>query len=169
MDAPWALTPRDVLDGLGARATGFSAAEAATRLETTGPNRLPALPRPPWWRRALSHVNDVLIVVLLVSAAVKAVMRDWVDASVILAVAFINTHIGLIQEARAERPLDAIKGMLSVRAHAVHDGDWTDVDAETLVLGDVVRVRPGDRVPADARLLASSPTCSTVGPSTARA
>jgi magnesium-transporting ATPase (P-type) len=153
VEAPWAQTPQDVLDVLGAHASGLSADEASTRLETTGPNRLPAPPRDPWWRRLVAHLDDVLIVVLLVSAAVKAVMREWIDASVILAVAIINTAIGVIQQGRAERALDAIRGMLSVRAHALRDGAWTDVDAETLVPGDVVRLRPGDRVPADARLL----------------
>jgi calcium-translocating P-type ATPase len=153
MQEPWALTAHDVLEGLDAGATGLTEAEASSRLRTAGPNRLPVPPNRPWWRRVLPHLDDVLIVVLLLAAVVKAVMREWVDAAVILAVAVINTAIGVIQEGRAERALDAIKGMLSVRAHALRDGAWTTVDAETLVPGDVVRLRPGDRVPADARLL----------------
>jgi magnesium-transporting ATPase (P-type) len=153
MAAPWAQGPQEVLAGLQVSATGLTTAEAASRLETVGPNRLPAPARDPWWRRVLFHLNDILIVILLIAAVVKAVMGDWVDFSVILAVAVINTAIGLIQEGRAERALDAIKGMLSVRAHAVRDGVVTDVDAETLVPGDVVRIRPGDRIPADGRLL----------------
>src|SRR5262249_49195082 len=68
----------------------------------------------------------------------------------------INAIIGLVQEGRAERALDAIKDMLSVRAHVVRSGAVTDVDADGLVPGDIVRLRPGDRVPADVRLLEST-------------
>jgi len=153
MRAPWAQGPEDVLDELGGQATGLTSVEAAARLKATGPNRLPAPPRDPWWRRLLRHLDDVLIIILLVAAVVKALMRSWVDFSVILGVALINTTIGMIQEGRAERALEAIKGMLSVRAHVLRDGAFTDVDAETLVPGDVVRVRSGDRVPADARIM----------------
>lgn len=85
----------------------------------------------------LRQFDDVLIYILLVAAALKAV-------------------IGLVQEGRAERALDAIKDMLSVRAHVLRSGSVTDVDADALVPGDVVRMRSGDRVPADIRLLEST-------------
>ncbi len=153
MTAPWALTAQDVLEELEVRAEGLSTAEAEARLESTGPNRLPLPPRDSFWKRLLRHLNDILIFLLLIAAAVKAIMGDWVDFSVILAVAVINTAIGLIQEGRAEKALDAIKGMLSVRAHVLRDGSVSDIDAETLVPGDVIKVRPGDRIPADSRLL----------------
>ena len=153
MAAPWAQEAHEVLSGLETRTTGLTTAEAEARLATAGPNRLPAPQRDPFFKRLLVHLDDILIVILLIAAVVKALMGDWVDFSVILAVAVINTAIGMIQEGRAEKALDAIKGMLSVRAHAMRDGTVSDVDAETLVPGDVVKVRPGDRVPADCRLV----------------
>src|SRR5918998_5726191 len=152
-ETPWARGPQAVLDGLGAQPTGLTAEQAAERLRTVGPNRLPAPPRKPLWRRVLAHFDDILIYILLVAAALKAVLRDWVDFSVILGVAVINAAIGLVQEGRAERALDAIRQMLSTGAQARRDGAWTDIDADDLVPGDVVRVRPGDRVPADLRIL----------------
>jgi magnesium-transporting ATPase (P-type) len=154
--SPWAQTPHDVLTDLGARAEGLSTAEADARLASEGPNRLPLPPRDPFLKRLFGHLNDVLIYMLLAAAAIKAVMGDWVDFSVILAVAVIKTAIGIIQEGRAEKARDAIKGMLSTRAHAMRDGTVSDVDAETLVPGDVVKIRPGDRIPADCRLLDSA-------------
>src|SRR5690606_4972432 len=86
----------------------------------------------------------------------KAVLGDWVDCAVILTVAVVNALIGLIQEGRAERALAAIKEMLPAAAHVLRDGSWREEPAEALVPGDVIRVSPGDRVPADVRLLDAS-------------
>ncbi|WP_425953498.1 cation-translocating P-type ATPase [Xylanimonas sp. McL0601] len=163
MAAPWAQTATEVLDGLDGRPEGLTTAEAEARLAVEGPNRLPVQPRDPWWKKLAGHLNDVLIFLLLIAALIKAAIAiytgdvtNWVDVSVIAAVAIINVAIGMIQEGRAEKALDAIKGMLSSRAHALRDGSVSDVDAETLVPGDVIKVRPGDRIPADARLLEAS-------------
>lgn len=150
---PWALQPDAVMAELGVPETGLSSSEAAARLAQVGPNRLAGTPRDPWYVKLWNHVNDILIFLLIAAAIIKAVMGDWIDFSVILAVIVINVAIGLIQEGKAEQALDAIKGMLSVRAVALRDGEWHDVDAESLVPGDLIRVRPGDRAPADARLL----------------
>ncbi|MBM7479924.1 cation-translocating P-type ATPase [Oerskovia jenensis] len=150
---PWALPPRAVLAEVGSSDAGLTAEQARTRLAEVGPNRLAPAARTPWWRRVLSQFDDVLIYILLVSAVLKAIVGDWIDFTVILAVAVINAAIGLIQEGRAEKALDGIRGMLSVHAQVRRDGAWTQVDADDLVPGDVVRVRSGDRVPADLRLL----------------
>ncbi|KZM35211.1 cation-translocating P-type ATPase [Oerskovia enterophila] len=150
---PWALPPRAVLAEVGSSDEGLTADQARTRLAEVGPNRLAPPARTPWWRRVLSQFDDVLIYILLVSAALKAIVGDWIDFTVILAVAVINAAIGLVQEGRAEKALDGIRSMLSVHAQVRRDGAWTQIDADDLVPGDVVRVRSGDRVPADLRLL----------------
>jgi magnesium-transporting ATPase (P-type) len=142
-----------VLAEVGSSDAGLTAEQARTRLAEVGPNRLAPAARTPWWRRVLSQFDDVLIYILLVSAVLKAIVGDWIDFTVILAVAVINAAIGLIQEGRAEKALDGIRGMLSVHAQVRRDGAWAQVDADDLVPGDVVRVRSGDRVPADLRLL----------------
>ncbi|QDW61226.1 HAD-IC family P-type ATPase [Oerskovia sp. KBS0722] len=150
---PWALPPQAVLAEVRSSDAGLTAEQARTRLAEVGPNRLAPAARTPWWRRVLSQFDDVLIYILLVSAVLKAIVGDWIDFTVILAVAVINAAIGLIQEGRAEKALDGIRGMLSVHAQVRRDGAWAQVDADDLVPGDVVRVRSGDRVPADLRLL----------------
>jgi magnesium-transporting ATPase (P-type) len=153
-----------VLASLDTTVDGLSDTDAAARLATYGPNRLDATPPAPWWKRLAGHLNDVLIYLLLIAALVKSFIAiytgdtsNWIDVSVIAAVAAINVAIGMVQEGRAEKALDAIKGMLSMRAHALRGGPGnstvTDVDAETLVPGDIIKIRPGDRIPADARLL----------------
>ncbi|KZM77264.1 carbonate dehydratase [Cellulosimicrobium sp. I38E] len=138
---------------LGTDAGGLSNADAAARLAEVGPNRLPPPQRDPLWKRILVHFDDVLIYILLVSAVLKAILGDWVDFTVILAVAVINAAIGFIQEGRAESALEGIRNMLSVNAEVRRDGAWARVDADDVVPGDVVRVRSGDRVPADVRLI----------------
>ncbi|WP_426308812.1 cation-translocating P-type ATPase [Cellulosimicrobium sp. E-16] len=153
LDAPWSRPPDDVLAELGTDAGGLSNADAAARLADVGPNRLPPPQRDPLWKRILVHFDDVLIYILLVSAVLKAILGDWVDFTVILAVAVINAAIGFIQEGRAESALEGIRNMLSVNAEVRRDGAWARVDADDVVPGDVVRVRSGDRVPADVRLI----------------
>jgi magnesium-transporting ATPase (P-type) len=151
--APYALPPDAVLAALDVDAGGLPAASAEARLAEHGPNRLPTPPRPSALRRLLGHFDDILIYILLASAVLKAILGDWIDFTVILAVAVINAAVGFLQEGQAERALDGIRTMLSLDAQARRDGEWQVVDAETLVPGDVVRVRSGDRVPADLRLI----------------
>ncbi|GIG35946.1 carbonate dehydratase [Cellulomonas pakistanensis] len=150
---PYAEAPAEVLAALGSAPGGLHDAEAGRRLAEHGPNRLPAPQRQSWLRRLLGHFDDILIYILLASAVLKAVLGDWVDFAVILAVAVINAAVGFLQEGQAEKALDGIRTMLSLDAQVRRDGEWQQVDAETLVPGDVVRVRSGDRVPADVRLL----------------
>ncbi len=150
---PWAIPADDVLRHLEADAGGLSTADAAERIEIAGPNRLPEPVRKPAWLRFLAHFNDTLIYILLGAAVIKALMGDWLDFWVIMVVAIINAVIGYVQEGRAEKALAGIRGMLSADAGARRDGGWVTVPAADLVPGDVVRLMPGDKVPADLRLL----------------
>src|SRR5919107_4841627 len=97
-DAPWSRPSGEVLSAVDSRANGLTVEEVERRLQRFGPNRL-APPKPKsWWRRALAQFDDILIYILLVAAAAKAVIGDWVDFSVILGVAVIIAIIGLVQE-----------------------------------------------------------------------
>lgn len=150
---PYAQPPDAVLTALDVDARGLSGDDAARRLDEVGPNRLPEPPRASALVRFLRHFDDVLIYILLAAAVLKAFLGDWVDFTVILVVAVANAVVGFLQEGQAERALDGIRTMLSLEATALRDGHWSSVDADVLVPGDVVRVRSGDKVPADARLL----------------
>ena len=139
--------------GLGSGESGLTTVGAQARLGQYGPNRLPTAGRDPWYKRLWHHLSDVLMILLIVAAIIKALMGDWIDFFVILAVIVLNLAIGMIQEGKAEKALDAIKGMLSLTALTCRDGHWEEIDSETLVPGDLIRVKPGDKVPADARLI----------------
>ncbi|HQR79510.1 MAG TPA: cation-transporting P-type ATPase [Actinomycetota bacterium] len=143
----------EVLAGLDSTVEGLSASEATRRASEYGPNRLPEPPRDSLLKRVLKHFDDVLIYILLAAAVLKAIMGEWIDFWVILAVAVISAMIGFIQEGRAENALAGIKNMLSLDATVKRDGHWIQIPADELVPGDIVRVKSGDKVPADLRLL----------------
>jgi magnesium-transporting ATPase (P-type) len=152
--AGWhARTAEEVLRELNSSHEGLSQAEAERRLAEYGPNRLePPKPRGPLLR-FLAQFHNVLIYVLLAAAVITALLGHWVDTGVIAGVVVLNALIGFIQEGKAERALDAIRGMLSLHANVWRDGHRREVEAEELVPGDVVFLQSGDRVPADLRLL----------------
>jgi magnesium-transporting ATPase (P-type) len=150
---PHALPAEDVLEQMGGQRDGLTATEAADRLKTVGPNQLPAPPKEGLLKRFFKHFNDILIYILLVAGVAKAFLGHWVDACVILAVAVINAIVGFVQEGKAEEALEGIRKMLSLRAHTRRAGEWVELDAAELVPGDIVRLRSGDRVPADVRLI----------------
>src|SRR6056297_1024430 len=147
------LSSSEAIDALNSSEGGISATEAALRLERHGPNRLPEAPRRSSVLRFLSHFHNVLIYVLIASAAVTAALQHWVDTSVILAVVIVNAVIGFIQEGRSEQAMAAIRGMLAPHSAVLRDGRRISVDAAELVPGDVVLIEAGDRVPADLRLI----------------
>ncbi len=150
---PHALPAEEVLRRLRSSPQGLSSAEAEKRLAAVGPNRLPAPPKDGPLKRFFRHFHDVLIYILIAAGVVTAILGHWVDTAVIIGVVVINAIIGFIQEGKAEEALEGIRKMLSLRAHARRDGDWHEISAEHLVPGDIIRLRSGDRVPADARVL----------------
>ena len=147
------LAVEEVLRRIGGSPSGLSACESARRLAVHGPNRLPEVqPRSPF-ARFLAHFHNILIYVLLGSAAVTAALQHWVDTGVILAVVLANAVIGFIQEGKAESAMAAIRQMLAPRAAVLRDGQRMGVDGADLVPGDVVLLEAGDIVPADLRVI----------------
>ncbi|WP_432560619.1 HAD-IC family P-type ATPase [Granulicoccus sp. GXG6511] len=152
-ESPYAAELDELLSELATDREGLSSDEAERRLEDVGPNRLPDAEKDHPVIRFLRHFHDPLIYVLLVAAAVTALLGHWVDTAVIMVVVLLNATIGHVQEGQADKALEGLRDMLSARARTRRDGEWQDVDADELVPGDVVRLRAGDRVPADVRVL----------------
>ncbi len=152
----YSLDGGTVLEELKVNLDGLSTEQAAERIVLYGPNALPKEHGKPAWRKFLAHFDDVLIYILLVAALLKAFMGDWVEFAVIAVACVAIALTGFIQEGRAERALSSIEAMLALDATVLRDGGWVTLAAEDLVPGDIVRVRSGDRVPADVRILSST-------------
>src|SRR3972149_167747 len=147
------LPVQEVLHMLAADQAGLSPDEAARRLVQFGPNRLPAAHKDGLLVRFARQFDNLLIYVLLLSAIITALLEHWVDCGVILGVVLVNAVIGVIQEGKAERALDAIRNMLSANATVLREGRRREIPAEQVVIGDIVLLASGDKVDADLRLL----------------
>ncbi|MFC3682274.1 HAD-IC family P-type ATPase [Hydrogenophaga luteola] len=148
------MVGHQVLERLDANlADGLDANEVLRRLAQHGPNRLPEPPRRPAWQRFALQFHNPLIYVLLAAGLATLLLGSLVDAGVILGVVLINALIGHIQEGKAEQALAAVRSMLAARATVQRGGERHQIDAGELVPGDIVWLEPGDRVPADLRLL----------------
>lgn len=132
---------------------GLSEAESITRLQTYGKNLLPGKKKQSIVIKFLKHFNDILIYVLFAAAVITFFLQHYVDTVVIVAVAVINASIGFFQENKAEKALQDIKKMLSLKAQVIRSGKRLEIDASELTLGDIVMLSPGDKVPADLRLI----------------
>jgi magnesium-transporting ATPase (P-type) len=153
-DIAWHHDAQDtVLAALDSRRSGLSDADAATRLLRHGPNDLPEAAGRSAVRRFLAQFNNILIYFLLVAALAAVLVRHGVDAAVILTVVLVNAIIGFIQEGRAEKALGAIRALIAPDATVLREGRRQSIPVRDLVPGDLVILEPGDRVPADVRLL----------------
>src|SRR5262245_29277247 len=153
--AAWhALPPTEVVTQLETSAeTGLSVSEAWARLQKYGPNGLPESKKRSALARCFSHVNNVLIYVLIAAGFTKLMLNEWVDAGIIFSVVVVNSVLGFIQEGKAEKALDSIRNMLSPEARTLRSGEARMIPAEQLVPGDVVLLESGDKIPADLRLV----------------
>jgi len=144
-----------VVAGLRTNAhSGLSSDEAARRLIEIGPNELGGNRGPSKWRILLSQFTDMLIFVLLIAAVVSgALLQEWIDAGVILAIVLLNAVIGYTQEVRAEDALARLKEMAAPTALVVRDGQELDIPAADVIPGDLLVLEAGDKVAADARLV----------------
>ena len=145
----------DVLHALGTVTGGLSDEEASSRLAHYGPNTLPRRKPPSVPEILLRQFRSPLIYLLAIAAVVSLAIGEAKDAAFILGVLLINAVIGTVQEARAERASQALQQLLRIRAAVRRSDRVLDVDAETLVPGDVVYLESGTRVPADVRLVAA--------------
>ena len=134
---------------------GLTSDEAASRLERHGANELARATRPPYGRIALRQLSDPLVALLVAAAAVSLAVGEGLESAVIAAIVVLNGVFGFVQEVQAARAVLALTRAVELEAVVVRDGEPRSVPARELVPGDLVRVREGDRVPADARLVTS--------------
>jgi magnesium-transporting ATPase (P-type) len=152
--AAWhAMEPEAVYRELQCSREGLGEPEAKKRLAKFGYNRMKPPKKKTLLQRFFSQFHNILIYVLLAAGGVTALLGHWVDSGVILGVVVVNAVIGVVQEGKAEKALDAIRKMLSSQAMTRRNGTFVLIPAEELVPGDIVTLQSGDKVPADLRLI----------------
>jgi len=147
------MTAPKVLEQLQSSVDGLEVSQVTTLREKYGLNALPTKKIDPWWMVLVRQFASPLIIVLLVAAGVTIVMNALVDTGVILAAVFINTIIGFFQEYKASRALEQLRSLVQPIALVLRDGQEVEVDATQLVPGDILIIKIGDRISADARLV----------------
>ena len=141
---------------------GLSQNEVTERLQKYGENRLREKKKQSNLSRFADQFKDVMIIILLIAAAVSfgivVFEKNWgelFEPILILVIVVLNAVMGVYQEGKAEKALDALKNMSAPHARVIRDGQESIVDASNLVVGDIIRLEAGDFVPADARLIYS--------------
>lgn len=146
----------DVFAELSTQKEGLSASQAAEKLEKHGPNELKEEASRSFFAKLLDQFKDVLILILIGAAVVSAFVSEVADAVIIIAIVIVNALLGLYQEGKAEKALEALKKMASPEAKVIRDGKSVVLPSAQIVPGDIVVLETGDIVPADLRLLESS-------------
>ena len=135
---------------------GLPTSEAQTKLAQDGPNKLKGKPQKTLLELFVAQLQDMLIYVLFGAAVITLVVGEWVDTIIILFVVFLNAAIGVIQENKAEKALEALEKMTTPRALVRRDEKIVEINSEELVVGDIVILNAGSYVPADLRLIESA-------------
>jgi H+-transporting ATPase len=144
------LPVAELLKNLKSSPDGLTKAEAQQRIEKYGYNELPEK-KENTLLKFLAYFWGPIPIMILVAAILSAVLRHWPDLGVILALLIINAIVGFREEHQAGNAIAALKNKLAVHANAKRDGKWSDIPAHELVPGDIVRLRIGNIIPADAR------------------
>ena len=146
-----------VFSEIGSGENGLTAAEADERLQKYGKNKLKEAEKDSLIKRFFSQMKDPMIIILLCAAAISTVL-DVVngevpyDTFIILFVVIVNAVLGVVQESKAEKAIEALQEMSAATTKTLRDGRIVSVRSEDLVVGDVVLLEAGDAVPADCRI-----------------
>ncbi|NTU70517.1 MAG: cation-translocating P-type ATPase [Coriobacteriia bacterium] len=152
-ESPHALTVDEALSAVASSPEGLGAADAAARLAEIGPNELPEAETRSILAMIADQFKDFLILLLLTAAVISGVLGEVADTIAILVIVVLNAVMGVVQEYRAERAMEALRQMAAETAAVRRDGVVTEIPASELTLGDIVVLDAGRVVPADIRLV----------------
>ena len=151
-------TVEETLSEFKTSAEGLTAAEAAERLQRDGRNKLAEPPKDSLFKKLMMQFADPMIIILIVAAAISGVTafyakESFADVIIILAVVIINAVLGVYQESKAEKAIEALQEMAAATSKVYRDGKLITIRSEELVPGDIVVLEAGDAVPADGRII----------------
>ena len=157
------LTKEEVLSAASTDINGLTSDEASKRLAENGKNKLKEAEKDPIWKRFLMELADPMIIILIVAATFSAITavyahESFADVFIILFVVIINAALGVYQQNKAEKAIEALNEMAAATSKVLRDGKTIHIKSEDLVVGDVVVLEAGDAIPADGRII----TCASM-------
>lgn len=155
MEKWYNLSEDQALEELGTSKDGLSPEEVQKRQEKYGKNALKEAEKPSLLSRIVAEFTDPMIIVLLLASILSAIVGEASDALIILAIVALNAALSIYQEGKAEEAIEALQKMSAPHARVVRGGKITDVEADSLVPGDIVVLETGDIIPADVRFIQS--------------
>ena len=132
---------------------GISSGQAEERLKANGPNALAAEKKSNAIKIFFNQFKDIMVIILLISTVISVLLGEVYDAITIILIVMLNAILGFIQEFRTEKTLEALSKMTAPTAHCYRDGKLQVIPAADLVIGDVIELEAGDRVPADCSIM----------------
>ena len=141
---------------------GITEEEVQKRIKEYGENKLADKKKESLFIKFIKQFNDFMIIILIIASIISAVVSkldgsgDYIDSVIIIAIVVLNSIMGLVQEAKAEKSLEALKSMTAPFAKVRRNGNIVSVEATNVVPGDIIILEAGNYVPADARLISSS-------------
>ncbi len=161
--SPHSTELNELIKSLGSSETGLTDADAAALLEKYGKNKLREKKKKTMLQRFFEQFKDIMILILIAAAAVSFVIacieqnpKEFFEPALILLIVVLNAVMGVVQESKAEKSLEALQNLSAPHARVIRGGREEIIDAADLVPGDIIKIEAGDFVPADARLIASS-------------
>ena len=150
-----------VLDSLSASEEGLTTSDAEERIAKYGPNKLKEADKVSLFKRILEQLSDPMTIILLVAAVISGITsvysgESFADTIIILIVVCINAALGVYQESKAEKAIEALQEMTAATSKVLRDGKQIMLKSEEIVPGDIVILEAGDAVPADGRILESA-------------
>ena len=150
----------DVLNEVGSNTLGLTSSQANERLEKNGKNKLAEGKKDSLLKRFLSQLADPMIIILIVAAVISAVTaavggenEGYADVIIIMFVVLVNAILGVYQESKAEKAIEALQEIAAATSKVIRDGKLITIKSEDIVVGDIVVLEAGDSVPADCRII----------------
>ncbi len=148
----------DTMNQINSRTSGLTDEEARKRLSANGKNKLDEAKKDSFFKRFMAQLADPMIIILIVAAVISGVTsfyanESFADVIIILAVVIINAILGIYQESKAEKAIEALQEMAAATSKVLREGKINLIKSEELVVGDVVILEAGDAVPADGRII----------------
>ena len=141
------------MNELKTSAKGLSQKEAEERLKQYGLNEIKEGKKISPWEIFLNQFKSIVILILVIATLISGFLKEYIDAIVIIVIVILIAILGFIQEYRAERAIEALKKLSSLKATVIRDGQKKEIDSKELVPGDIIVLETGDKVPADSRLM----------------